>query len=164
MTIEADVEPGRLARFFTKEDGHYRVVRELRDTVVFTIHDMTDRRPVLLHGSRLLSQSSHLFAPEAQHKVLSFFHFALRDGGVLFLGRVRGGGLATGTIQSRSPRSIASIAISAAAGQERSLFRSAPRPAAAACRRRRQTPLDRQRISTICRDALCSRPSLSLLC
>ncbi len=35
-SIEADVAPRRLARFFTKEDHSYQVVRELRETVVFT--------------------------------------------------------------------------------------------------------------------------------
>ena len=34
--IEADVTPARLARFFTKEDHSYQVVRELREAVVFT--------------------------------------------------------------------------------------------------------------------------------
>ena len=35
-SIEADVSPARLARFFTKEEHSYRVVRELREAVVFT--------------------------------------------------------------------------------------------------------------------------------
>src|SRR4030095_3652021 len=35
-SIEADVTPTRLARFFVKEDHHYQVVRELREAVVFT--------------------------------------------------------------------------------------------------------------------------------
>ena len=34
-SIEADVTSARLARFFTKEDHHYQVARELRETVVF---------------------------------------------------------------------------------------------------------------------------------
>jgi two-component system, chemotaxis family, CheB/CheR fusion protein len=35
-SIEADVTPARLARFFTKEGHSYHVVRELREAVVFT--------------------------------------------------------------------------------------------------------------------------------
>src|SRR3970282_1329386 len=34
--IQADVTADRLARFFNKEDGTYRVIRELREAVVFT--------------------------------------------------------------------------------------------------------------------------------
>jgi two-component system CheB/CheR fusion protein len=84
--IEADVGPARLARFFTKEDGHYRVVRELRDTVVFTIHDILTDAPFSCMDLVCCRNLLIYLQPEAQHKVLSFFHFALRDGGVLLLG------------------------------------------------------------------------------
>src|SRR5690606_9554588 len=36
--IEADVSAQRLSRFFNKEDGYYRVKRELRDVVLFSNH------------------------------------------------------------------------------------------------------------------------------
>ncbi|WP_255609253.1 CheR family methyltransferase [Methylosinus sp. Sm6] len=85
-TIEADVEPGRLAHFFTKEDGHYRVVRELRDTVVFTIHDILTDAPFSCMDLVCCRNLLIYLQPAAQHKVLSFFHFALRAGGVLILG------------------------------------------------------------------------------
>ena len=44
------------------------------------------RRAVLAPRSRLLPQSPHLSGPGGAGKILSLFHFALRDGGVLFLG------------------------------------------------------------------------------
>jgi two-component system CheB/CheR fusion protein len=85
-SIEADVTPTRLARFFTKEDHHYQVVRELRETVVFTgqslLADAPFSRLDLVSCRNLLIYLS----PEAQRKILSLFHFALREGGVLFLG------------------------------------------------------------------------------
>ena len=84
--IEADVAPGRLARFFTKEDHGYQVVRELRETVVFTGHSLLADAP--FSGLDLIS-CRNLFiylSAEAQRKILSLFHFALRQGGVLFLG------------------------------------------------------------------------------
>ena len=85
-TIETDVAPDRLARFFTREDHHYRVANELRDCVVFTVHDILADAP--FSNIDLVSCRNLLIylQPEAQHKILSFFHFALRDGGVLFLG------------------------------------------------------------------------------
>ena len=77
----------RLARFFSREGKGYRVVRDLRETVVFTVQDLLADPPF----SRLdLISCRNLLIylrPSAQEKILSLFHFALRAGGVLFLGR-----------------------------------------------------------------------------
>ena len=85
-TIEADVSPERLARFFSKEDHGYRVLPTLRATVVFTVQDVLADPPF----SRLdLVSCRNLLIylrPEAQAKVVSVFHFALREGGILLLG------------------------------------------------------------------------------
>jgi two-component system, chemotaxis family, CheB/CheR fusion protein len=85
-TIEADVSPIRLARFFLKEGSNYRVLPELRSMVVFTAHDVLVDPPF----SRLDMVSCRnlliYLNPEAQTKVVSLFHFALRDGGILLLG------------------------------------------------------------------------------
>ena len=84
--IEADVSPARRARFFKKEKQGYRIVPELRALVVFTTQNVLADPPF----SRLdLVSCRNLLIylrPEAQQKVLSLFHFALRDRGVLFLG------------------------------------------------------------------------------
>ena len=85
-SIVADVPPERLTRYFTKEGEGYRVSRELRSAVVFSVHDLVADAPF----SRLdLVSCRNLLIylrPEVQQKVLSLFRFALRDGGVLFLG------------------------------------------------------------------------------
>jgi two-component system, chemotaxis family, CheB/CheR fusion protein len=85
-TIEADVTPARLARFFTKEYHGYRVSSEIRAAVVFTVQDVLTDPPF----SRLdLVSCRNLLIylrPEAQTKVLALFDFALRDGGILLLG------------------------------------------------------------------------------
>ncbi|QGM46041.1 chemotaxis protein CheB [Methylocystis heyeri] len=85
-TIEADVTPDRLTRFFSREDHHYRVANELRDCVVFTVHDILADAPFSNIDLVCCRNLLIYLQPEAQHKILSFFHFALRDGGVLFLG------------------------------------------------------------------------------
>jgi len=86
LAIEADVSSERLARFFTKEDQGYRVLPELRAVVVFTVQDVLADPPF----SRLdLVSCRNLLIyllPEAQTKVISLFHFALREGGLLLLG------------------------------------------------------------------------------
>jgi two-component system CheB/CheR fusion protein len=85
-TIEAHVSPARLARFFSKEERGYRVLPELRERVVFTVHDVLADPPF----SRLdLISCRNLLIylrPEAQAKAVSVFHFALRAGGILLLG------------------------------------------------------------------------------
>ena len=86
QAIEAEVSPDRLARFFSKEDHGYRVSPELRASVVFTVQDVLADPPF----SRLdLVSCRNLLIylrPEAQARVLSAFHFALREGGILLLG------------------------------------------------------------------------------
>jgi two-component system CheB/CheR fusion protein len=85
-TIGSEVSPARLARFFSKEDHGYRVSPELRAAVVFTVQDVLADPPF----SRLdLVSCRNLLIylrPEAQAKVVSLFHFALREGGILLLG------------------------------------------------------------------------------
>ncbi len=84
--IEAEVSPERLTRFFVKEDHGYRVAPELRANVVFTVQDVLADPPF----SRLdLVSCRNLLIyllPEAQARVLSAFHFALCEGGILLLG------------------------------------------------------------------------------
>jgi len=85
-SIRKDVSPARLERFFVKEDHSYRVTRELRETVVFTAQDLLADAPF----SRLDFVSCRnvliYLRPEVQEKVLSLFHFALREDGILVLG------------------------------------------------------------------------------
>ncbi len=85
-SIAADVSPTRLARFFRKEDRSYRVGSELRDLMVFAVHDVLTDPPF----SRLdLISCRNLLIylrPEAQQKVLLLFDFALVKGGILVLG------------------------------------------------------------------------------
>ena len=84
--IEKNVSPERLERFFIKEGRDYRVTRELRETVVFTTQDLLADAPF----SRLDFVSCRnvliYLRPEVQEKVLSLFHFALREDGILVLG------------------------------------------------------------------------------
>ncbi len=85
-SIETDVSPARLARFFTKEGSDYRVSAELRAAIVFTVQNVLADPPF----SRLDFVSCRnlliYLTADAQAKVISLFHFALREGGVLLLG------------------------------------------------------------------------------
>ncbi|OTP70929.1 chemotaxis protein CheB [Caballeronia sordidicola] len=85
-TIEADVSPTRLANFFLKEGNTYRVLAELRSMVVFTAHDVLVDPPFPRLDMVSCRNLLIYLNPEAQTKAVSFFHFALRDGGILLLG------------------------------------------------------------------------------
>ncbi len=105
-TIEADVSPARLARFFAREDHGYRVLPELREAVIFTVQDVLADAPF----SRLdLVSCRNLLIylrPEAQAKVISLLHFALRQHGILVLGSAETAGNVEGRFEvvSKSAR------------------------------------------------------------
>src|SRR5271157_5982304 len=85
-SIEADVSRERLARFFSKEDHSYRISAELRSNVVFTVHDVLADPPFARLDFVSCRNLLIYLLPEAQAKVISIIHFALRDGGLLLVG------------------------------------------------------------------------------
>jgi len=85
--IELDMSPEILARYFQRDKRGYRVTADLRASIVFTVQDILTDPPF----SRLDMVSCRnlliYFQPEAQAKVIAILHFALRNNGVLLLGR-----------------------------------------------------------------------------
>ena len=84
--IANDVTPERLTRFFTKDDGSYRVKKDIRDLVVFAPHNLLADPPFTKLD--LLSCRNLLIYLEAraQRQLIPLFHYALKPHGVLFLG------------------------------------------------------------------------------
>jgi two-component system CheB/CheR fusion protein len=84
--IEVDVTEERLRRFFTREGDRYRVRQELRDIVLFAIHDLLKDAPFsrvdLISCRNLLIYLER----ELQEQVCDTFHYALNSGGYLLLG------------------------------------------------------------------------------
>lgn len=82
----ADLSPARRDRFFVREGTNFRVVRELRQMIVFAPHNLLYDAPFtkidLVSCRNLLIYLS----PVAQERVLSLFHFALVANGILLLG------------------------------------------------------------------------------
>ena len=82
----ADVSPERLRRFFTVEDGRYRIRREIREMVLFANHNVLKDPPFshldLASCRNMLIYLNHT----AQERVMETLHFALNPGGYLFLG------------------------------------------------------------------------------
>ena len=85
-SIAADVPPARLRRFFVKDGFHYRVSKELRETIIFAEQNLIADPPFskldLISCRNLLIYLS----PNVQKRIISLLHFALVEGGHLFLG------------------------------------------------------------------------------
>ncbi len=84
--IGNDVSADRLTQFFSKEDGSYRIRKDLRDWLVFApqnvIHDPPFTKLDLLSCRNLLIYMQAAL----QKKLLALFHYSLRPGGCMFLG------------------------------------------------------------------------------
>ncbi|WP_429815934.1 chemotaxis protein CheB [Ensifer sp. B1-9] len=86
VTIESDLSEERLRRFFQREGEHYRVRRELRDTVMFASHSLL-RDPPFSHLDMISCRNLLIYLDrQLQQQVCNTFHYALNAGGFLFLG------------------------------------------------------------------------------
>jgi two-component system CheB/CheR fusion protein len=85
-SIEKDVPPERLARWFVREGSTYCVHKDLREMCIFSAHNIIRDAPFsridLISCRNLLIYLN----AELQERVIPLFHFALRPGGYLFLG------------------------------------------------------------------------------
>ena len=85
-SIAESVSAARLSRFFTKEDHSYRVMPELRDAVVFANQNFLADAPFSKLDLISCRNVMIYLTLDAQERVIQMFHFALNDGGTLFLG------------------------------------------------------------------------------
>ncbi|MGH6671307.1 MAG: chemotaxis protein CheB [Xanthobacteraceae bacterium] len=86
IAIEADVSEERLRRFFTREGDHYRVRQELREMVLFAVHDLL-KDPPFSHVDLISCRNVLIYLDrDLQEQLISTFHYALDPGGYLFLG------------------------------------------------------------------------------
>jgi two-component system, chemotaxis family, CheB/CheR fusion protein len=84
--IVTDVTPPRLARWFVKEGNTYCVAKDLREMCIFSQHNIIKDAP--FSRLDLVSCRNLLIYLDAdvQSRVIPLFHFALKRGGILFLG------------------------------------------------------------------------------
>lgn len=86
LAIEEQVSSERIKRFFFKRGKRYHVVKEVRDTVLFSVHNLISDPP--FSRLDLISCRNLLIylGPHLQKKLIPLFHYALRPDGYLFLG------------------------------------------------------------------------------
>lgn len=89
-SIEADVSPTRLRRFFRKSDGGYQISKTIRDYCIFSTQnvfsdppfsrmDLVSCRNVMIYLGQVL-----------QRRVIPIFHYALNPTGFLMIGNTEG--------------------------------------------------------------------------
>jgi two-component system CheB/CheR fusion protein len=85
-SIEADVSPERLRRFFVKEERGYRIHKSVRDMCVFARQNLTVDPPFSRVDLVTCRNVLIYMSPVLQERLLPVFHFALNSGGFMVLG------------------------------------------------------------------------------
>jgi two-component system CheB/CheR fusion protein len=85
-SLVPDVSPERLRRFFVKTETGYRVKKDVRDTVVFAVHDLNKDAPFTKLDLLVCRNLLIYLSAELQKSLIPIFHYALNPGGLLLLG------------------------------------------------------------------------------
>lgn len=138
-SIEHEVSPDRLRRFFVKANGGYQVSKTVRDMCVFAAHDLTRDPP--FSKLDLISCCNLLIYLGAalQERVIPILHYALKPSGFLKLGASEGVGRSTSLFSSvdkkhkiyaRKPGPSAHLGFGLTAAGRIAPLAGAPRPEA----------------------------------
>ncbi|MDQ3753149.1 MAG: PAS domain-containing protein, partial [Acidobacteriota bacterium] len=129
-TIEVDVSPERLRRFFTKEVGGYRVKKEVRERVLFAVHNLVKDPPFSRLDAVTCRNLLIYLNRETQEHVLELFQYVLRPNGFLFLGNLESADGATNLFATvdKKQRIYRAESITRAAARVPSLPLSLPLP------------------------------------
>lgn len=85
-SIETDVSPERLRRFFDRDGDSYRIRKEVRERVMFAVHNLL-HDPPFSKLDLITCRNLLIYLDRDVHaEILEMFHFALKPGGYLFLG------------------------------------------------------------------------------
>lgn len=81
-----NVSTARLDRFFTREDGHFRVSKTIRDLVIFAQHNLLLDPPFTRVDLISCRNMLIYFDAALQQKIIPTFHYSLKPNGFLVLG------------------------------------------------------------------------------
>ena len=82
-----DVPEDLRTKYFDHQNGRWIFKKDLRRSVIFGRHDLLDDAPISRVDLLLCRNTLMYFNHEAQAKIVHRFHFALREGGYLMLGK-----------------------------------------------------------------------------
>jgi two-component system, chemotaxis family, CheB/CheR fusion protein len=81
-----DVSPERLTRYFTKKDTVYKIRDEIRETLIFSEHDV-NRDPPFSKMDLISCRNLLIYmGADLQKRLLPLYRYALNPEGILFLG------------------------------------------------------------------------------
>jgi two-component system, chemotaxis family, CheB/CheR fusion protein len=86
FSIAADVGPKRVKRFFTKEENHYKIKKNIREMLVFALQDLIKDPPFTKLDIISCRNLLIYLGPELQKKLFPVFHYSLKPDGLLFIG------------------------------------------------------------------------------
>jgi two-component system CheB/CheR fusion protein len=84
--IASDLSEERLQRFFEQDEHGFRILREIRETIVFAPHNVIMDPPFTKLDIITCRNLLIYMEQEIQKKLLPLFHYSLNPGGILFLG------------------------------------------------------------------------------
>jgi two-component system, chemotaxis family, CheB/CheR fusion protein len=85
-SIAADLSPRLLAKYFHKKDDRFQIARQIREMVVFAQHNLI-KDPPFTNISLVSCRNLLIYLqPVLQRRVLEYFNFSLKPGGILVLG------------------------------------------------------------------------------
>jgi len=85
-SIKADLGEDRVNRFFIQEGDFYRIRKEIRDCVVFSVQNVIKDPPFSRLNLMCCRNLLIYLNTDAQKKLLPLFHYTLTPGGILMLG------------------------------------------------------------------------------
>lgn len=85
-SIEVDVNPDRLASYFTKQEGRHVIRPFLREMIVFAQHNLVKDPPFSKLDLICCRNLLIYLTPKIQRQLIPLFHQSLNPEGILFLG------------------------------------------------------------------------------
>jgi chemotaxis methyl-accepting protein methylase/PAS domain-containing protein len=85
-SIEADITPTQLARYFIKDDRGYRISKRIRDMIIFAPQNIIMDPPFTKLDIVTCRNLLIYLGPELQKKLIPLFHYTLYSHGILLLG------------------------------------------------------------------------------
>ena len=82
-----DVPPALLEKYFDREGDRYVFSKDLRRSLIFGRHDLLQDSPISRIDLLSCRNTVMYFNSQVQTGILARFHFAIREGGFLFLGK-----------------------------------------------------------------------------
>src|SRR5438067_9044449 len=81
------IPDGLVDKYFESVGSRYEFRKDLRRSVIFGRHDLVQDAPISRLDLLVCRNTLMYFNADLQTRILSNFHFALKDHGMLFLGR-----------------------------------------------------------------------------